>query len=157
MENRENEIDDVFWHYQFLEKLKKNDVQFPNEFTIEMGKMIKKAREEKGINQTLLAEKISRSQATISDIENGKIEVGILTLVLIAFLLQKPISYFIPEMTFFANVNDIHNKFEEEALTLFRQLENEGFSDLGLKLLQLLNEYNDEHRQDEENWGLPNE
>jgi len=87
-----------------------------------MGKLIKRAREEKGMNQSQLAEKLSRRQATISDIEKGKIEVGILTLVLISIELHKPISFFIPNMTFFTSISDIHNKEEEEVLMLFREL-----------------------------------
>ena len=144
-------------HHQFLEKLKKNELNTPNEFTEEMGKLIKKAREEKGLNQSQLAEKLSRSQATISDIENGKIEVSTLTLLLIAFVLNKPISFFIPDMTFFASLTDIHNKFEEEALGVIQELENVGDAPLALKLLKTLVEYGYETLDQDQDWGIPDE
>lgn len=155
MDKNQVESEKIWRHHLFLEKLQKNELQIPNEFTKEMGNLIKKAREEKGLNQSQLAEKLSRSQATISDIENGKIEVSILTLVLIAFELNKPISYFIPEMTFFTNLNDLHNKFEEEALSIFRQLEYEGDPNLALRFMKMLLDYNLETQDPE--WGIPGE
>ncbi len=142
MDKKKNSVEKVNRHSEFLEKLRKNELMIPNEFTVEMGQSIKKAREEKGFNQSQLAEKLSRSQATISDIEKGKIDISILTLVLLAIELNKPISYFIPEMTFFASLNDIHNKYEEEALTIFRNLEYEGDSDLAIKFMKLLYDHN---------------
>ena len=155
MDKNQVESEKIWRHHLFLEKLQKNELQIPNEFTKEMGNLIKKAREEKGLNQSQLAEKLSRSQATISDIENGKIEVSILTLVLIAFELNKPISFFIPEMTFFTNLNDLQNKFEEEALSIFRQLEYEGDPNLALRFMKMLLDYNLETQDPE--WGIPEE
>lgn len=155
MDKSQIESEKIERHHLFLEKLQKNELQIPNEFTKEMGKLIKKAREEKNLNQSQLADKLSRSQATISDIENGKIEVSILTLILIAFELNKPISFFIPEMTFFTNLNDLQNKFEEEALSIFRQLEYEGDPNLALRFMKMLLEYNLETQDPE--WGIPEE
>jgi len=43
---------------------------------------------------------LSRNQATISDIEKGKINISISALVLLAIELNKPISFLIPETTF---------------------------------------------------------
>lgn len=126
---------------EFLKQIRAGDLTTPNEFTIEMGKLLKKAREEKGISQKQLAENLSRRQATISDLENGKIEIGILFLVLLSLELNKPISYFIPDMSFFTSVNDIHNKSEEEALTLFRELEDGGDPILAIAILKLLVDY----------------
>ncbi|MBL6983675.1 MAG: helix-turn-helix transcriptional regulator [Anaerolineales bacterium] len=68
----------------------------PNKFTIEMGKKVRAARAEAGMTQGSLAEMVGRRQATISDIEHGKKEMGLSTLVLIAAALNKPISYFLP-------------------------------------------------------------
>ena len=149
------EIEKIDRHHQFLDKLQKNELDIPNEFTEEMGKLIKNAREEKDLNQSQLAEKLSRSQATISDIENGKIEVSTLTLLLIAFVLNKPISFFIPEMTFFASLNDIHNKWEEEALLLFRDLEYEVNFQFALRFLKIFLEFYREMENHE--WGIPDE
>jgi ribosome-binding protein aMBF1 (putative translation factor) len=75
-------------HNEFLDKLLKNEITIPNEFTYEMGKLIRTAREEIGFTQKELAIKLSRHQTTISDIENGKIEIGVLTLVQFAKVLE---------------------------------------------------------------------
>ena len=131
-------------HEEFLKKLMSNEITFPNEFTLEMGKIIKTSREEAGLSQSELAIKLSRRQATISDLENGKIEIGILTLIKMAKVFSKPISYFIPEVTFLVNLDNIHTKWEEEALTLFRSLEFEGDFPLALRFLKMLLEYNRE-------------
>ena len=68
----------------------------PNSFTIEMGRKVKQARKEAGLKQGESAQIVGRRQATISDIEHGKKEMGLSTLVLIAAALGKPISYFFP-------------------------------------------------------------
>ena len=123
---------------EFFNKLRMNKLSIPNVFTKGMGKLIKKAREEKGMNQSQLAEKISRRQATVSDMENGKIEIGILTLVLLSIELDKPISFFIPNMMFSSSLSDIQNKLEEEALMLFRELTYIGDTSLAIDILKLL-------------------
>ena len=66
----------------------------PNKFTIEMGMKVRAARTEAGITQGTLAKMVGRRQATISDIEHGKKEMGLSTLVLIATALEKPITFF---------------------------------------------------------------
>ena len=68
----------------------------PNSFTIEMGKRVRAARKEAGLLQGELAKMVRRRQATISDIEHGKKEMGLSTLVLIAAALEMPITYFFP-------------------------------------------------------------
>ena len=155
MDQKNYELERVERHSKFLENLRANKISVPNEFTLEMGKLIKFAREEKGLNQAQLAEKLSRRQATISDIENGKIEMGVLTLLQVAVELNKPISYFIPEMTFFTTLHDLHNKWEEEALSVFRDLEYEGDSQLAVKFMKMLLEHNREEQ--EPGYGFPEE
>ncbi|MHA1280379.1 MAG: helix-turn-helix domain-containing protein [Candidatus Helarchaeota archaeon] len=153
MSNILNDAEIVHRHEEFLKNLMGNELTVPNEFTLEMGKLIRAAREERGLSQTELAEKLSKRQATISDFETGKIEIGILTLVQLAIVFGKPISYFIPEMTFLVSLSDIHNKWEEEALSLFRNMEYEGDPQLALRLLKTLDEYFVETRDQE--WGTP--
>jgi len=75
----------------------------PNKFTIEMGKKVRAARAEAGITQGALAEMVGRRQATISDIEHGKKEMGLSTLVLIAAALEKQITYFFPPNSYFSS------------------------------------------------------
>ena len=62
-----------------------------------MGELIRKAREEVGISQSELAEKTYRRQASISDLENGKMEANATTLLLLSVVLKKPLTYFFPE------------------------------------------------------------
>lgn len=78
----------------FLEKFSVGDI--PNKFTLGLGELIRKAREEAGYSQRELAELIYRRQAALSDMENGKMEPNASTLVYLAFNLNKPISYFFP-------------------------------------------------------------
>ncbi len=155
MSNIFNDVEIVHRHEEFIKKLMQNELTIPNEFTVEMGKLIRAAREEAGISQTELAEKLSKRQATISDFENGKIEIGILTLVQLAIVFGKPISYFVPNMTFLVSISDIHNKMEEEALALFRSMEYQGDPQLALRLLKTLDEYFVDTRDQE--WGIPDE
>jgi hypothetical protein len=45
MDSNKEEIDRIQRHGEFLDKLNRNEITIPNEFTIEMGKLIKAARE----------------------------------------------------------------------------------------------------------------
>lgn len=69
----------------------------PNKFTVGMGKLIRSTREEEGYSQRDLAELIYRRQAALSDMENGKMEPDASTLLLLAYNLNKPLSFFYPE------------------------------------------------------------
>ena len=69
----------------------------PNQLTRTMGKLIRQAREESGLSQANLAEKIHRSQATLSQIESGKIRADFETVISLAYALNKPFRYFVPE------------------------------------------------------------
>jgi transcriptional regulator with XRE-family HTH domain len=66
----------------------------PNDFTIYMGNAIKKAREEAGMTQEKLAQRIYKRRATLSDMENGKTEPDASTLSLLSYYLKKPFDYF---------------------------------------------------------------
>lgn len=79
---------------------------------------------------------------------NGKIEIGILTLVQIGKAFGKPISYFIPQMKLLISISDIHSKWDEEALSLLRNIESWGDSQLTLRLLKTLDEYFIEDRDE---------
>ena len=153
MVSNNKEVDRINREYEFLDKLKTNEITIPNIFTREMGKLINSAREEAGLSQSELAKKLFRRQATISDFENGKIEIGILTLVQIAKVFGKPISYFIPQIKFMVSISDIQSKWEEEALALFRDLKHEGDYQLALKILKTLLEH-DREMADQEG-GIP--
>lgn len=95
----------------------------PNKFTIGMGKLIRSAREETGLSQRDLAEKIYRRQAALSDMENGKMEPDASTLLLLGYHLDKPISFFYPEPYKPNQKLDALNEIETELLLYVRKLE----------------------------------
>lgn len=68
----------------------------PDAFTRDMGKRIRRARDDIGLTQSELADKIGRRQASVSEMENGKMEISAGTLVRMAVTLEKPIGYFFP-------------------------------------------------------------
>jgi transcriptional regulator with XRE-family HTH domain len=71
----------------------------PNEFTKAIGDLVREARKDVGISQADLAELMMTRQATISDIENGKVEINLSQLLQLSQALEKPIDFFIPEWT----------------------------------------------------------
>lgn len=127
---------------EFLKLLKANKLKSPNDFTIGMGYLVKQAREEKGISQAQLAKTMNRRQGTISDIENGKYEIGILTLVHFAIELQKPISFFFPKTLFTEKwTSDANTPFEEKVLEFAKYIEPIGDTEFILKVLKTLEDY----------------
>ena len=82
--------------YDLLTKLGQQRGHMPNKFTIGMGKLIRQARDENGLSQSELAKQIYRRQASLSDIENGKMQPDAETLLYLTLVLNKPISYFFP-------------------------------------------------------------
>ena len=78
------------------QKLAIHNEDFPDALTRDMGKRIRRARDDSGITQAELAEKIDRRQASVSHIENGKMAISAGTLARMALALEKPISYFFP-------------------------------------------------------------
>ena len=68
----------------------------PNKFTLGMGNLIREARIEEGYSQSELAQLIHRRQASLSEMENGKMQPDAETLLFLAITLRKPISYFFP-------------------------------------------------------------
>lgn len=59
--------------------------------------LIKGARSERGLTQKDLADHLGKTQATISDLERGKVQVSASELYEISQLLNKPIEYFYGE------------------------------------------------------------
>jgi len=56
-------------------------------------------------------------------------------------------------MTFLVSLSDVHNKMEEEALSLFREIQLMGDPQLTIRLLKTLDEYFIETH--DEDWGIP--
>jgi len=111
----------------------------PNRFTIEMGKLIRQAREEAGFSQRRLASKIYRRQAALSDMENGKMEPNASTLLSMAYHLNKPISYFFPDR-FNPEINlDTLSDLEKEILINVKQLDEDNQARILAQLRALSN------------------
>jgi transcriptional regulator with XRE-family HTH domain len=110
----------------------------PNKFTIAMGELIRKAREEAGLSQKELAEKIHRRQATLSDIETGKVEVSTVTLTGLSVVLNKPLSYFFPWFVYRQLKPEKFTPLEEELLTLFRQIYGDQLQKLAIDLIRVM-------------------
>ncbi|MEX2162236.1 MAG: helix-turn-helix domain-containing protein [Anaerolineales bacterium] len=94
----------------------------PNDFTIAMGKKVKKARLEAGLSQSELGEKAYFHQASISQIESGKREVTSMEIISLSFSLSKSIMYFYPDQIqkyFKIMPTDL-----EELLLVCRKLDN---------------------------------
>ena len=82
--------------FDLLTKLGQQRGYMPNRLTIGMGKLIRKARKEAGLSQSELAKQIYRRQASLSDMENGKMQPDAETLLYLSITLRKPVSFFFP-------------------------------------------------------------
>lgn len=111
--------------FDFWEKARGFKSEIPNKFTIAMGELIRKARQEAKLTQGELAEKAYMRQATVSDIENGKREATSSEVVYLSFALEKPIRYFYP---IFSKHNDEAGRItdlEQELLLHARKLSDD--------------------------------
>ena len=126
---------------EFIRLLRANELTTPNDFTIGMGELIRQAREDKGLSQADLAKALNRRQGTISDIENGKSEIGILTLVQFAVELKKPISYFFPASLLRDNLVDVKTPFQHKMLEIADYIEPLGGTELTLNMLDVLQKH----------------
>jgi transcriptional regulator with XRE-family HTH domain len=93
------------------------------------------------IGQTTLAKLVYRRQATISDFENGKSEIGVLMLANLALELGKPISYFFRNTKLGELIGDLENSEQEELLNAFKYLEYLGWGELALEQVKSLTNY----------------
>jgi len=123
---------------EFINKLRTNQLTNPNEFTIGMGELIRKAREERGFSQAEFAKETNRRPATISYIENGKSDISVLTLLLFAITLKKPISYFFPDFLQKEDFLDVKSEFEHQMLEKARGIEEFGNMQLTLSVLEAM-------------------
>ncbi len=112
----------------------------PNKFTIGIGKLVKQAREDSGLSQSRLAGMIYRRRATISDIENGKSEVTVSTLALLAAALDKPITYFLPWFVYANLKSEDLEPAEHEMLIQFRNICSEDLQRLAIHQVKLIAE-----------------
>lgn len=113
----------------------------PNKFTIAMGELIRKSREEANLSQKELAEKIYRRQATLSDMETGKTEVSSGTLALLAAALNKPITYFYPTFVYKELNPDKFTPLEHELISYFRSIWTDHLQKLAVDLVKVLADF----------------
>lgn len=81
---------------------------------------IRQARQEANESQDDLAQMLSKSRVTISDMERGRVAISASDLALISSILGKPIGYFFPPQETYqkGDLTPTH----EELLTMFDQL-----------------------------------
>jgi transcriptional regulator with XRE-family HTH domain len=113
----------------------------PNKFTIAMGELIRRAREEAGLSQAELAQKIYRRRATLSDIENGKSEVSSGTLVLLAAAVDKPITSLYPSFVNKEIKQEELSQLEQEALSVFQNIWSDHLRLLAIQILRDLSRF----------------
>jgi transcriptional regulator with XRE-family HTH domain len=114
----------------------KNDL--PNKFKIFIGNAIKNARDEAGLSQADLAEKIYKRRATLSDMEHGKTEPDASTLALLAYVLNKPLGYFYPSYLYREIMQEDLDQLENELLIYFRQIPNDKLKRIAINQVKTL-------------------
>ena len=124
-----------------LSKLINDKEPNPNKFTIAMGELIKKAREDAGLSQEQLANMIYRRRATVSDMENGKVEVAAGTLALLAAALDKPITYFYPRWMKRDIQEDNLTSEEHELIMCFRYLYLDELQRIAIEQVKALSKF----------------
>ncbi len=110
----------------------------PNKFTIAMGELIKTAREEARLSQEELAQRIYRRRETLSVIENGRSEVGTITLAAIAANTNKPLTYFYPKFAKEDLVEEQLSSEEQEILLEFRRIADAKTQQMAIGLVKQL-------------------
>lgn len=116
----------------------------PNKYTIAMGELIRKAREEAGLSQEQLAEKIYRRRLAVSEMENGKVEISAWTLPLLAYALNKPIGYFFPPYVLREIKQGDLLPLEEELLIHFRKIWDEHLQKVAVDQVKVLGDFDPE-------------
>jgi transcriptional regulator with XRE-family HTH domain len=107
----------------------------PTDFSRAVGERIQAARNERGMSQKVLAQRIERRQAAVSELERGIMQPDATTLAALAEVLDKPLSYFIPE-PWGPRVSRGELTYDEQALLLeFRRLRSQASRQLVIALL----------------------
>ena len=115
-----------------------NRSQRPNKFTVAMGRLIRQAREERGMSQEQLAEAIYRSRPAVSEMESGKMEPDASTVLMLAFALEKPIPYFFPPPYGPYHAPEANTPLEQELILLFRSLPDESLQRAAIRQMHAL-------------------
>ena len=118
----------------------------PTLFTREMGLLIRQAREEKGISQGQLATITEKRRPSVSLIEQGKMVPDLLTLLDFSAVLDKPLSYFLPEPVRQQHMPEKLTMDEQELVMAFRRLGDERVQKLMIRQLSAVGDGLDSDR-----------
>jgi len=108
--------------YQSM-RYQKDDL--PNKLSIQLGNLIRRARNESKLSQAELADKAYLNQAAVSQIEQGKRSVSAEEIVYLSVALDKPINYFF-SFDFLPKIEaDQLTIQEQELISLIRKLSSD--------------------------------
>jgi transcriptional regulator with XRE-family HTH domain len=98
---------------------------------------VKEAREERGLSQEDLGKSIDKSRVAISDIERGRTEISAVELMPLSYALEKPITYFYPDLPGIrgANLQELSDK-ERELVHFFRAIQNPALENIALNQIK---------------------
>ena len=122
----------------FLRQISSDKERTPNKYTIEMGKIIKQAREDAGLSQKELAERVYKKQTSLSDMERGKAEVSSGTLALLADVLEKPLSFFYPWFMYKEFEPEKIDPLEQELLLQFQKILSGNLQKLAIGMVKVI-------------------
>lgn len=109
----------------FFDQMRGFKDTLPNKFSIALGDLIRKARQEAGMSQAELAKTALFRQAAISQIETGKRDVSASEIIYLSYALNKPITYFYPPWSTNSIGEDDLSILEQELLIQARRLDIE--------------------------------
>jgi transcriptional regulator with XRE-family HTH domain len=115
----------------------------PNEFSVSIGELVRKAREERGLSQDQLSKAIYKRRASISEIENGKMMMDMETLFMLCIALKKPMRYFVPEKYQHYLTKEKLSVREEQLLLEFRRIRDDKQEQLAIKQIQAIADVED--------------
>jgi transcriptional regulator with XRE-family HTH domain len=113
----------------------------PNKFTVYMGEQIRAAREEAGLSQEKLAKKLYLRRPTLSDIENGKVEVDSSTLELLSYYLKKPLTYFFLNPIYEELVKKDMDELSLEMQMHFELIYGDDLKRLAIKFVKIIEKF----------------
>jgi len=103
-----------------------------------MGNLNQKDREEANLNQGDLAKLVFLRRETLSVMENGRSEVGSITLSRIAAHTNKPLSYFFPKFAKNEIIEANLPSREQEILLEYRRILDKKSKEIALKQIRTL-------------------
>lgn len=113
----------------------------PNRFTRFLGEQVRTAREEASFSQDQLAKLIYLRRATLSDIENGKVEPDASTLSLLSYCLKKPLVYFFPKPLYEELVKKDMSALSLEMQMQFEQIYGDELKKVAIDIIKVMGKF----------------